>query len=564
MKDAPAQPDPPTRRGKGGAVAGLLRRRAVLGPGPGSLFPLGTRLAALGLVVAAFRARAAGGPGWVLLVAAFAGIAALRVPRRQLVLDLAAGFLLVALAGGLDPAPLACAAAAVALCIAAPEEGPAPLNGLDRYFIAQEYPGMAANSHHFVDLDRPLDRAALETAIGALMAEVPLCRSFIREAPLGVERFAARRPFISPAALLDWHPAPLAPAEECALLDAPFDLARRPPFRLLCAPRAEGGWRLTLSNHHSMADGSGGVLLLSWLVRRYNEARGGRAGAPLGLPPLRRFRRIFRPRGPGWLLRMIRRHVRPLDKVGVQNASLLDDESPRPSGSRHAIAAFGAEDWEGARAAARARGVTRNDILVAASLRAALAFRRRRGRPDRRFRLLFPTDIRSLLGLPPSLQNFVGVIRAEFDPEEIARADLETLVSARVRLGRTLEEAIETPVNLGFLAAVLPPFLFRRALRAFDADPRSFFFSYLWSNIRLPPDFPVPDGARIERLWIRGSIPRQPGFGLVVVGGEGEASIVAEYLEALVSEASVAEFLALFVAEVRRALAALAPRSEPA
>src|SRR5581483_95468 len=107
---------------------------------------------------------------------------------------------------------------------------------------------------------------------------------------------------------------------------------------------------------------------------------------------------------------------------------------------------------------------------------------------------LFPIDLRPLLGLEPCVQNFVGVVRADFSIEEVRSAELARRVQERVQEAKSLEEAIETPVNLGVLSALLPPWAFRIALRSFDDDARSFFFSLLWSNVRIPPELRLPPG----------------------------------------------------------------------
>ncbi len=421
------------------------------------------------------------------------------------------------------------------------------MNGLDRYFVCQDYAGMRANSHHFVDTREPFDPAALAKAVESLLREMPMARSFVREAFLGMERFEAGAPWLVPEHLLWWRTAPLE--EEPDALDRRMDLASYPPWRVIVAPRREGGWRLCLTIHHSAVDGAGGMLWLERLLRRYEDHREGRAPTPFPAdPPARRFRELFRPRGVAWLLRMIRRHVRPMDKVGVKNASLLDYEMPRLSGSAHMLVDLPDAEWTRLKARAEALGVSRNDLLVAASLRAADAWRRAHEREDRPFRILLPTDLRGILELPPSLQNFVGVVRSDFAIEEVRGGDLPKRVSEKVKLGRTLEEAIETPVNLGFLSAVLPPPVFRRALRKFDNDAQSFFFSYLFSQVRIPADLPRPPGT--ERVWVRGSLPRQPGFGIVVCPDGERITVAFEYLSQYVSEFSVIDFRDRFLAEI--------------
>jgi len=245
---------------------------------------------------------------------------------------------------------------------------------------------------------------------------------------------------------------------------------------------------------------------------------------------------------------MVRRHVRPLDKLGVANASLLDDEKPQPATSRHQLLSVPWARFEKLKDEGQERGLTRNDLLLAAALRAADAWRRARGRPDRPFRVLFPLDLRPLLGLPPCVQNFVGVVRADFTIDEVRQEDLPRRVQERVKEAKTLEEAIETPVNLGVLALLLPPWAFRIALRSFDDDPRSFFFSLLWSNVRIPQDLLLPPGT--ERVWIRGSLVRQPGFGVVVSADGRQLNVALEYLVPLASEEGVRDYGSRLLAEI--------------
>ncbi|MCO5165348.1 MAG: hypothetical protein M9894_03145 [Planctomycetes bacterium] len=509
-------------------------------PGPGCAAVLALRLAGLTLAGAA-----AAGAGPALVAGAWGALSLLRVPRARLALEV---LLAAALGAALAPGwPWAAAALLAALWpLLAPEVGVYALNGMDRYFVAQDYPGARINSHHVVDTAAPPDHDALVRALGALMEEAPIARSFVREAALGAERFFTARPFVDPAALVERRAAPLEAEDGWAALDAAFDLARRPPLRVVHAPREGGGHRLVLTAHHSAVDGTGGFLLLDRLLRHL-------AGGPVEPfvdPGARRLRDALRVHGLGWLLRMIRRHVRPLDKVGVRNASLLDQEDARPAGSRHRLAEVPPDDWRALGARAAAAGVTRNDLLLAALLRAADGWRRARGKDDRPFRVLLPTDLRATLGLPPrTFQNVVGVVRADFGPAEVRAPDLPAIVSARVKAGRALDDAVEAPVNLGVVSALLPPWLFRRALRAFDADARSFFFSLLWSNIRVPPDLARPPGT--EAIWVRGSLVRQPGVGVVLVNDGGRANLAFEYLVPLASEAGVADLEARLLAEVR-------------
>lgn len=535
-----------------------------------AIYVFGTRACAvLAVVVLLTLARPTHTPRYVglgvalattmLVGAVWAATVLLRVPRRRMIAEIALvlGLGVAVLCRlqhgrlGSDGLLLAVGVLVFLIPLALAPQGRSvlPMNGLDRYFVCQDYEAMRVNSHHFVDVSEEPSREALHRAVEALLIEMPIARSFVHESVLGMERFVAGDAWVEAEELVQWLEKPIE--ADYDVLDAPIELGSRPPWRVLVAPRREGGWRLCLTIHHSAADGTGGMLWLSRLLLRCEEARTGQPTARLPAdPPAKRFRELFRPQGFGWLLRMIRRHVRPMDKVGVRNASLLDDEAPRLSESAHALCEVPDAEWARLKARAEELGVSRNDLLVTSSLRAADGWRVARRRPDQRFRLLLPTDLRSTLGLPPSVQNFVGVVRSDFSAEDVRAEGLPRLVSERVKLGRTLEEAIETPVNLGFLSAVLPPRLFRLLLRNFDNDAKSFFFSYLFSQVRIPPELPRPPGT--ERVWVRGSLPRQPGFGIVVCPDGERVTVAFEYLQAYVTDASVADYRDRFLAEIAR------------
>jgi hypothetical protein len=514
-------------------------------PGPWSAFDLGTRAAGVALAVCGFRM---GGVAASLL-ATWGLLSLLRVPSRRLVVELALALLLLSFWGTevLTPATFA-AFATFALLAAAPERRALHLNGMDRYFVAQDYPGTPMNSHICLDLADAPDRAALARATAALGADVPMLRTFLREAVLGVRRFEARRPFGGDR--LRWTDATIA--EDPSLLHAPFDLRREPPYRVACVRRAPAGQTVVVTLHHSACDGEGLLLALNYLVQRYNEARAGAAPQPLALTVEGlRLRVVVRARGkgPGWLWQMIRRHVRPTDKVGVQNASLLDETAPVAHETRHHLDELPEAAWQGVGTAIAGRDLTRNDVLLAAALRAADAHQRERGRPERAFRVMLPINLRSQLGLAPGLQNFLGVLRAVFSFSDVRSPRLAEIVHERVREGRTLEDAVETPVNLGVMTLALPTWLMRRALRKLDHDANSSFFSFLFSHMRAPELLALA-GVTTLAVNIRGSLARRPGFGLALTREAAGLSITVEYLHPLVTAASAGAFARRFADEV--------------
>lgn len=533
-------------------------------PEQGSPFVVGQRLAAMTLVAGAalrWTDLTPVGRPWVLpaVCLAVGVLALLRVPRRLRVCELGVALCLLSLGGSGWPW-LIVAGATFALCLLAPEAGLLRLNGMDRYMVVQDYPGMRVNSHHFLDSDRPLQRAALLRAMGSVLDEVPMARSFIREAFLGTERFHTARPWVTAERLLTWFDE----RDDAAVrqqMEAPMDLRSLPPWRIVVHPRAEGGWRLIITNHHTMVDGTGALVFAHCLLRRYTDHLTGTPPQPLEImehhPRLRDL--LWTAKGPWWLFRMILRHVHPLAKVGVKNASLLDDEDLEAGETHEQVLVVTAETMKRIRTNLRQqpKGCTNNHVLLAASLKAGQAWRRARDKPDRNFRVLLPTDIRRLLGLPPTLGNYVGVIHTEFTPSEIARPDLVAQVTERVQFRLDLEEAIETPTNLGVVSSLLPPWLFRSALRSFDNDKNTFFFSYLFSVVRPFRGLHLPDDVCVEKLWGRGAMAAHPGFGLLLVRKEARSDLLvtAEYRIPLASHEGVADYLRVFAEELEKLIA---------
>ncbi|WP_338865759.1 hypothetical protein [Myxococcus stipitatus] len=508
-------------------------------------FVWGTRAAGLLLCVLSWHLG-----GWAFLGWAWAALSLLRVPRRGLLVELAgvSGLLLL-----LSPDWMPLVGVVLALCVIplAPESHALNMNGVDRYFYLQDGPGSRMNSHHFVDTDAPMEREPLERAVSAVLGEVPLARSFVREAPLGIVRFVARRPWVGPTELLSWSDLPVE-AEDSRVLDAPMDLRRLPPWRVIHAPRPEGGFRLCLTVHHSAVDGEGGLLMLDLLVRRYNELRAGRPLSPrVPLHGGQRLRAQTRPRGLGWTLRMMRRHFSLGDQDKGASAVLADDVAARPTHTRHHLLRIPGESWQRLKAVSTARGVSRNDLLVGAVFRAADALRQARGAPDLRFRAFVPTNLRSALGIPSGLGNYLGMLQVVARPDEIRSPGLERLLSESIRSMRVLEESVGFMVNMG-LVTLMPPGMFRAALKRNDADPSAFNYSLLVSTIRQPEELALPEGIGTERVLVRGSLTGSPCIGVVIIHSGGAVHGVIEYLSPTMRDATVHEFGERWLAEVER------------
>ncbi|WP_426747170.1 hypothetical protein VZQ01_06380 [Myxococcus faecalis] len=488
--------------------------------------------------------------GWAWLGFAVGALSLLRVPRRGLLVELAVASALLWLVMPAWP-PLVAAALMLLVIPLAPESGALRLNGLDRYFYLQDGPGSRMNSHHFVDTATPLERESLERAVAAVLSELPLARSFVREATLGVARFVARRPWVEPSRLLCWSDAPVE-AEDSRLLDAPMDLRRLPPWRVIHAPRPEGGYRLCLTVHHCAVDGEGGLLMLDLLVRRYNELRAGRPLSPrLPVHGGQRLRELLRPRGFAGMWRLVRRHFSMGDTDKGASAVLADDAAARPRHTRHHLLRIPADTWRRLKAVSTAEGVSRNDLLVGAVFRAASALRRERGQAELRFRTFVPTNLRSALGVPSGLGNYLGMLQVVASPEDLRSPALEKTLSESIRKLREPDEAVSFMVNMGLLT-LMPPGMFRAGLRSNDADPSAFNYSLLVSTIRQPEELALPEGVETERVLVRGSLTGRPCFGVVIIHSGGEVHGVLEYLSPTVRDETAREFAERWVAEVER------------
>jgi hypothetical protein len=253
--------------------------------------------------------------------------------------------------------------------------------------------------------------------------------------------------------------------------------------------------------------------------------------------------------------KMIRKHVDPNAKVGVLNASVLEDENAKPEATLRHMMVLEKEGMEALWNAVKAYGTTRNHLYLAASLRAAESWRSERNKPQRPYRLLTPIDLRPLLGEKPGLGNYSGIINLDFTPQEVMGDSLLTLIKEQLKAGRKLEQAIEAPTNLGVVSALLPIRQFRKALREFDADPKSFFFSYGLTAINFPPQMHLPNDVDVQRVWMTGSVTGHPGFGLGPVRDRGRVYLLSAHRAPLLSADGAKDYLRRFKEELDRLVA---------
>jgi hypothetical protein len=428
-----------------------------------------------------------------------------------------------------------------------------PLNAWDRYFVLHESPGCINNSYLFVDTLEPWNQDALREAVDQLLTAVPYLRSVVKEGFWGMSRRVPAEPAFSVERLVHFHDAVMTEPQESAWLDRPFDLEREVGFRIdhYRRPDQATGYRLTLTVHHSLADGTGQGVLFEELVRFYNGCLAppvpGAARAPIeprAIGPDEgrlRFRDLVRKHKIMWRIGRVLRSLSLGWRIRRYCASLWDDEAFHPSASAHFVMAIAAEDWRALGVAAKAQPCSRNNLLLAVLLKAADRWRRSRNRPDRDFHIALPADLRGLFGLKPSLQNLIGTIQLLFRPGEVRGRELARLAAQRVEACRTLDPLMETTTFTGAISLVTPNPLLRRALISYDRDPGVLCYSFALSSIRLPRE-PTPTGLCVENVWVRGSLTRQLGLGIVVSLYGERVTLAIEYLDAHISRASVEDF----------------------
>lgn len=430
-----------------------------------------------------------------------------------------------------------------------PSEGRAlETNWMDRAIIAQTYAGRPMTTHHVLDVEVPFDRARLVEAVDALVRSVPTLRSFVRESPLRVARFAAAERWSRLDALVTYCDVPVDLSGSGWFVRA-FDLEREEPFRVLHAPRHGGGYQLVFTLHHSVTDGVGALALFEALLAHYGVLCGEHDEAPKAVVPSgARLRDLLARKGPRLIASLLRDNVRRVGRFADRRASLLERPEAPAAALCCAVLDLPSASWQRLRERATALGCTRNDLMLTALLRAAAAWRREEGMPDEDFRALMPVDLRGELGIGPSLQNHLGVVEADFTTKEVDAATLPRIVAARLKAERAPARVLATPMALAMLG-MLPPFALRSFFRWLDERPSSFMYSFLFSHIRVP-ELRVPSSVGMRRLYCLSGLPRQPGIGLTITALRDSVTVALAYTPPRLSDEGAQRLLACFAAEL--------------
>lgn len=425
--------------------------------------------------------------------------------------------------------------------------GPAtvPAQWMDRALVAQSYPGRPMTTHHVLETRAPFDRLALNRAFASLQAEVPVLRTLVREAPLGMARFVA-----APAAVVQWRQV-ATELGELGWYQSSFDLAREAPIRLLHAPRRGGGYQLVMTLHHSATDGMGAMFLLDALMRHYDRARGAQIPPP---PPIEiegpGFASLLFHRGPLFAAKLALKSVWRAPRFSARSASLLEQREAMGSETHALVTQISRERWSLLGARARELGCTRNDLVLSAWLRAAREWRAKREVPDERFTALVPMDLRSHIDAGGAMHNYFGVLETEYDGDDIDSPELAQRVSERSKRERELSRALTTPLMLAALGRALPPAAFRALFRVVDQSRHAFRYSFLFSHLRVADGIHLPESTLPERLYCLSSLPRQPGIGLTITALPLSVTFALAYTPPRLSHEGARELMSCFMEHV--------------
>lgn len=404
---------------------------------------------------------------------------------------------------------------------------------VDRLFLLLDgLQGGSSLNLYALSLDAPLDPAVLRTAVGALVAEQPLLRTRAQRTTWGLSRMALPEDdldqiltFGPPDHGLGWD----APCER-DFMRRPLDLSAQAPVRILARAAGAGG-RIVMGLHHSVADGVGGYYVLDRLAAHYAALL---AGAPVEPPPPappRAYRSYFTRFGSRERLRAV---------VGMANVlgEMLFNLGPYATFGDEPLPARGEFAWRELvlpadllaplRAAARARGGTLNDLLLAATAEAGLATWP--ASAERPVMVMVPVSLRE--GAAVDMTNRVAELPIPL-PAAACRDFEQAFAVARARtpLARDRGQAFARICQYA-LASRLPPGLARGVVARSLARPQNHTVTYVFSNTGIldpqPRDFgPV----RVTSVAGMPSLTYPPGLGVVAATARGVLTLTVAWVD---------------------------------
>ncbi len=514
------------------------------------LFPVAVRLMAaitLGLATAATISDA-----WYAAGLAVVGLVALiRLPRRTRLVECAFA---LALTPAISPQLFWPCVISTAVCcvlvLLAPEDHVEHLNGLDRLFISTDYSGVF-DIHLWFDTRGKVDVTAVRQATNELLQQIPLARSFVREAFWGAERFCATPTGFDDTDVVTVHAATVTEAA-APIFNRAMAIDRKPPFAIDVF-EADGATTLMFTFHHTFVDGGGALYFLDLFAERYDRAQGARGQADLPLPPAtRRLRDFFADRPFKWKVDLVKRVVGKRIPAGTRYAALHDQQHDR--GEIKLIHLdIDERRYATYQRQARRTGCSTNTFILACALTASNRWRRARGLADEPVRALVAADVRQNLGIERSLQNWVSRIPVVISD---AGSELQPMVDAlndgvgRAKQGAAIEQTLFLAVN----AAVYPTQVAKRSFAKRAADENSHALTIGSTTIRWDPRGTLGTSTLgIERMNALGPVSRVPGIVLFTAGTRTSMSMNVGYHNAVLSDDGARDFVALFEKELERA-----------
>jgi diacylglycerol O-acyltransferase len=438
---------------------------------------------------------------------------------------------------------------------------PETLSGVDAAWLQMDRPVNTADVVAVIRLEGSLSEARLRRLVRRRLLAHRRFRQRIRRRALGrpaweddprfsLERHVVVRSLGPGAGALD--------AYVSAVASEPLDL-RRPPWRvhLLHLP---GGSAIVAKLHHCVADGFALVaVLLSLADEPLAPGRGGAHRA-------RAARELARLPAPGEALLAAARHPRRAAALAGAAAGMVaalgrlialppdpGTALKRPLGGRRRVACSRPLPLRPVRAAARARGVTVNELLVAAAAGALRTWllESPEGGPPRDVRALVPVNLRPA-GAEPALGNAFGLV---FLALPVAAATVDARVGALHARMQALKASADALVTYGVLEVL------GRLPAAVEQLVNAFFTTKASLVVTSVPGPRRPlrlAGHRIERLMFWVPHPATLGVGVSILTYAGEVVVGVRADAALVPEPD--RLVRLFEEELAAVVPELAPR----
>jgi len=388
---------------------------------------------------------------------------------------------------------------------------PWPLNAFDAALVAQTYPGRPMTTHHVLEVDVPVNLRTVRRATRMLVVLYPELASVVElgEWPNrflipAVSSEVEARIFVdddgSHAAMERWIRRPIS-------LEQPY------PFGIRIAPAVGARQSITLSLHHSVADGRGAMGVFAAFL---DLLQGGRP-SPRRRPPTLHVAESGTDLGR--MFRAARRLRHPCVSLSEPNAQCppTDEQTHEVS-----VRTLPWQQWDAFGSCAGAHGVSRYVLLQHA---VAAAVREHAGEDDLPVRILSPIDLRSALAVPPgALQNWLGAAEVDIGPE-LALGSLQ----AALRSAASPQNALATTSLASGLATHAPASLARAIFRFVDETRHAATHTLMLTRLPVPRGSCWPAQLRPVRLWCTSLLPRNPALGITVTTAGRVVTVAASW-----------------------------------